>query len=323
MSSSYFDPQMVSLKAPKKKRVSHIDGLKKLDRVEINDDGYTKETGAGTGDKSFGEHNQDRAPWLTNLHNLSGPEGVMRDKDNWMTNMPGNPHSTLPSFGSTCNINIFLRRAVQDSFKEQLRRALSRLKASGVIPETMSLDDVKITIPGHGDLTVEQLSEELAKLALQVIKQTEVNAPKQETEDPGIDAGLAASLGSPSAQGAAPTSSSPIDQAIGGLEQAAGVVAKTLRDNKKTGVSLMKERALKKKPDLFEPSKNKIMPFRYTHPTHQERTLPEGDSKYEQETNIRERHMDSGQREYDAPQMTIEPNMGGDPMRNYVSMLAS
>lgn len=325
---SFVSPQLPILTIDKTKpRQNHTEGLKKVYHSEINDEGYTKEIGSATGETGYGDDNQNRLPGINNLDtNLHGPDGVIRDTQNWMGNMSGSPYSSYPSLGAVMHINTLTRMAVQDSFKEQLRRALSRLKENGTIPEEVSIDEVKVNIPGHGEMSIDQLSEELAKVALETLKQKESETPAKEegVEAPEASGSPKLDMGTPFGEqpeptGAAPDSNSPIDNALGALESAAGVSASRSWMSKKFGVSLTKDRALDKHPDIFEPQKKKTLMFNYTHPTHQERSIPEGDSKYERDTNLRDHHMDLGDG-YDSPLETSEPNMGGDPMANSVRM---
>lgn len=322
---SFVSPQLPILTIDKTKpRKDHTEGLKKVYHSEINDEGYTKEIGSATGETGYGENNKNRLPGITNIDNsLHGPDGVIRDTQNWMGNMSGSPYSSFTNLGSITGVNAIIRRAVQDSFKEQLRRAISRLKENGTIPEEVSVDQVKVNIPGHGEMTVEQLSEELAKIALETLKQKEAETPAK-PEEAGAPEAPTMDMGSPFGEtppptGAAPNANSPIDNALGALESAAGTVGAASFLNLKVGISLTKDRALNKHPNIFEPAPKKTLMFNYTNPKYPERKIPEDDSKAEQDTNLRDHHMDLGDG-YDTPGETSEPNMGGDPMANSVRM---
>lgn len=333
MPSSYISP-VLTVKPTDKKRRFHSEGMKDVKRQDINNEGYSKEKGSGTDDVSFGEDNKDRAPWLGAIHDTHGPNSVMTDKQNWMDGMPGQPYNTFTSMGVTMNVMVWLKKAVKDTFQEQIRRALSRLKEEGKIPPEASLDSIGIKLPS-GVVTIDKLSDDLAEQAMkELATNPEGSLVMPKAKEPPAEAGAPpvppmGDLGLPPMptetgidnkplQGTGPSAGigGALESAIGNFEQAAKTPVATgaARMQYKTSASSVKERALKIDPSIAD-TKDELPYFRmkYNHPTHELRKIPEGNSKWEDDVNTREEQ--KGQDMTDTPSMTAEPTgLANTPM---------
>ena len=293
---------------------NHNSGMKQTSHHQKNVDGYSKEIGSDTDETGYGEGNVNRPDYITTMQGLSGDHSVYRDHQNWAANMPGNPHSMITDFGSIFGINSLIKQAVVDSYKEQLRRVLSRLKKGGKIPEGTSLDEVKIDIPGRGPMTLHDMSEELARQALKVVIPLTSDLTSTESTEPDTAASAAEDQQLPDL--------GELDQAMGGLASlgggdSMGVPVQASLKLAETG--LQKDRIKKlvnKKPtQTFAPN--------YTHRTDEMRKLPEGESRYDKDINTKD-IMGGGVAKGDTETHVYEDtSLTSDPMSNYTRTVAN
>jgi len=164
-----------TLKPHIKKRVNLTEGLKDVKHnIQPDEGGYGERSiGSDTDEVGYGEHDKNKAQWLKGLQDhTTGLDGMNPD----MKHMQGNPYAEF----DTASVTPYglLKKAVKDTFKDQVFRKLDQLKELGKIPPEASIyEDVVLQVPGVPEgVTPSQLTDAMAEQVLEILNKAESDA---------------------------------------------------------------------------------------------------------------------------------------------------